>query len=308
LAHLGALVMTRKPARRLPGWIRLATAGLVVSLLGCSGWSFLSIFRRGRAWAAEGGTTSTAAALKEELVKRCDAFKAKQEEMWDFMEEHPEEEKKSKKSKKDKASLLEAESFAAQRVELSDDLQQLREKCIEAIEELGEMNPTARPTSGWRGYGGETPGNCVLNGTWKLLFTDAADATFRRGKRGSAKTFQEIDAEQGWFINCVDFSNEKSKLQGFRVFVEGRVLSDNEIELIFRKVRLLRRSRFFPEITIPLPGPGFLRAVGRLFARSKGGKVNESNRGAGFKLLYVDGDLRIHRTFDGLYFVQRRLQ
>jgi hypothetical protein len=23
----------------------------------------------------------------------------------------------------------------------------------------------------------------VLNGTWKLLFTDAADATFRRGKR-----------------------------------------------------------------------------------------------------------------------------
>lgn len=47
------------------------------------------------------------------------------------------------------------------------------------------------------------------------------------------------------------------------------------------KVRLLRRSRFLPEITIPLPGPGLLRAIGRLFARSKGGKVNESNRGAG---------------------------
>ena len=29
-------------------------------------------------------------------------------------------------------------------MELSDDLQQLREKCIEAIEELGEMHPTAR--------------------------------------------------------------------------------------------------------------------------------------------------------------------
>ena len=27
------------------------------------------------------------------------------------------------------------------------------------------------------------PGDCILNGTWKLLFTDAADATFRRGKR-----------------------------------------------------------------------------------------------------------------------------
>eukprot|EP00913_Durusdinium_trenchii_P005533 g5155.t1 len=220
------------------------------------------------------------------------------------------------------ASLLEAESFAAQRVQLSDELQELRAKCVEVIEELAEKNPTAQPTIGWRGYAGEPPKNSPLNGTWELLFTDAADATFKKGKRGSAKTFQEIDAELGWFINCVDFSNEKSKLRGFRVFVEGKALSDDEIELIFRtwalmiwitvflkdcKVRLLRRSRFLPEITIPLPGPGLLRAIGRLFARSKGGKVNESNRGAGFKLLYVDDDLRMHKTFDGLYFVQRRL-
>ncbi len=33
------------------------------------------------------------------------------------------------------------------------------------------------------------PGNCVLNGTWKLLFTDAADATFRRGKRTEPWSF-----------------------------------------------------------------------------------------------------------------------
>ena len=115
-------------------------------------------------------------------------------------------------------------------------------------------NPTSAPLKGWRGYGGEDPKNCVLNGTWKLIFTDAADATFKKSKRGSAKTFQEIDAEEGWFINCVDFSNPDSKLQGFRVFVEGKALNDSEVELIFRKVRLLRRSRFFPEITIPLPG------------------------------------------------------
>lgn len=85
----------------------------------------------------------------------------------------------------------------------------------------------------------------MLNGTWKLLFTDAADATFRRGKRrsgrisprrcragGSAKTFQEIDADLGWwpqvvkgihgrFINCVDFSSEESKLKGFRPLSEA---------------------------------------------------------------------------------------
>lgn len=46
-----------------------------------------------------------------------------------------------------------------------------------------------------------------------------------------------------------------------------------------------RLARFLPEITIPLPGgaslpgplglpgPGFLRAIGRIFARSKGGKA-----------------------------------
>jgi len=263
--------------------------------------------RVSRAALDAGTAVATSSALKEELVKRCDDFKQKQEEMWDFMDEQEEADKAKKSKKKDKASLLEAESFAAQQVVLSDELKDLRDKCVEVVEQLAEMNPTARPLSGWRGFDGESPGDCILNGTWKLLFTDAADATFRRGKRGAAKTFQEIDAEQGWFINCVDFSNEKSKLKGFRVFVEGKALNENEIELIFRKVRLLRRSRFFPEITIPLPGPGFLRAVGRLFARSKGGKVNESNRGAGFRLLYVDQDLRIHRTFDGLYFVQRRL-
>lgn len=52
--------------------------------------------------------------------------------------------------RKDKASLLEAESFAAQRVQLSDELQELRAKCVEVIEELAEKNPTAQPTIGWR--------------------------------------------------------------------------------------------------------------------------------------------------------------
>ena len=29
-------------------------------------------------------------------------------------------------------------------------------------------------------------------------------------------------------------------------------------------------------------------------------------KGAGFTLLYLDDDLRMHRTFDGQYFVQQR--
>lgn len=209
-------------------------------------------------------------------------------------------------------SFLEAESFASQEIALNAELDTLRNATISAIADLASENPNPKPTLGWRGFGGEDPGACILNGTWKLVFTDAADATFKKGKRGAATTYQEIDAAGGWFVNCVDFSSETSKLRGFRVFVEGKALSETEIQLIFRKVKLFRRSRFprlFGEITFGLPNPGLLRAIGRFFARSRGrGKANPSDRGAGFQLLYVDEDLRVHRTFDGLYFVQKRLE
>lgn len=283
------------------------SGGVALLLLAQCAWPVSFVGRTGLR-ATAGATASADVTYKEELQSLCEEFRSKQEEMWEMMDEQEKSEKKSgKRKEKSKASLLQAESFAAQRVQLGDELDALRNSTIEAIERVAAKNPTSAPLKGWRGYGGEDPKNCILNGTWKLIFTDAADATFKKSKRGSAKTFQEIDAKEGWFNNCVDFSNPDSKLQGFRVFVEGKALNDSEVELIFRKVRLLRRSRFFPEITIPLPGPGFLRKVGRLFARRKGGEVNPSDRGAGFKLLYVDEDLRIHRTFDGLYFVQKRL-
>lgn len=248
---------------------------------------------------------------KAELLRACEEFKAKQEETWEMMDEE-EASKSSSKKRGEKSSLLEAESFASQQTQLNDELAALRNRTIDAIHRLAAMNPTLEPVSGWRGFGGASPASCPLNGTWKLLFTDAADATFRKGKRGKATTFQEIDAEGGWFVNCVDFENPDSKLKGFRVFVEGDALSPTEIQLSFRKVRLLRRSRFpklFGQITIPLPSPKLLRRLGKLFARAsdKDAGVNPSRRGAGFKLLYVDGDLRVHQTFDGLFFVQRRL-
>ena len=47
-----------------------------------------------------------------------------------------------------------------------------------------------------------------------------------------------------------------------------------------------------------------LRAVAR---RASRGKAELSDRGAGFTLLYLDDDLRMHRTFDGQYFVQQRI-
>ena len=72
-------------------------------------------------------------------------------------------------------------------------------------------------------------------------------------------------------------------------------------------MKLLRpasRAPFLRTIVIPLPPSWFQRWVARRAARrkAKGGEL--SARGAGFSLLYLDDTLRMHKTFDGQYFVQ----
>ena len=144
----------------------------------------------------------------------------------------------------------------------------------------------------------------MLDGTWRLLFTTGADATFRKtNSTGKAVTFQNIDARGGYFVNSVDFPTSSGSLRGFRVVVRGKRLSDEEVQLYFRRIKLLRRSRFLRTVIFPLPPSWLLRAVARWASR---GKAKLSRRGAGFKILYLDDDLRCHLTFDGQYFVQQR--
>jgi len=203
--------------------------------------------------------------------------------------------------------LLEAESFVAVETKLNEDLASARTRIIDAVEKLAKLNPTAEPFNGWRNYGDCPPDECKLGGIWKLLWSNAADATFRSGKNGNATVFQVIDPAVGTFTNAVNFDGD-GKLKGFRVVIDGEVLNPEEVQLLFRKVRLLRRSRFprlFGRVTIPLPNPKLLRWLGR---RASRGKAELSNRGAGFKMLYLDDNFRMHQTFDGLYYVQQRLQ
>ena len=47
-----------------------------------------------------------------------------------------------------------------------------------------------------------------------------------------------------------------------------------------------------------------MRALAR---RASRGKAQLSDRGAGFTMLYLDDDLRMHKTFDGQFFVQQRI-
>ena len=200
---------------------------------------------------------------------------------------------------------LSAESFVAMESSYDAALRERRDAVVAAVDALAPLNPTAAPLDGWRGRNGRDA--CALDGRWALRFTNAADATFKRDDaRGAATTSQTIDSAAGLFVNCVDFDGD-GKLRGFRVEVEGEALNDSEVQLVFKRVRLLRRSRFprlFGTITIPLPNPRRLRKFSRGLI---GKKVDASDRGAGFALLYVDDDVRMHRTFDGLLFVQQRL-
>jgi len=56
---------------------------------------------------------------------------------------------------------------------------------VEIAEQLMSLNPILNPLEGWG------TSECKLGGNWKKLFTTAADATFKPGRRGNAKVFRD---------------------------------------------------------------------------------------------------------------------
>lgn len=194
--------------------------------------------------------------------------------------------------------ILSSDSFQQMKV----DVGVTGNKVIELAEQLSLLNPNPNPTLGFKEYGGVSAEDNMLNGQWKLRFTTAADASFAASKeRGVAITSQVIDAKEGTFTNVVDF--EKGKLRGFRVVVNGKPLSNTDIQLAFKSVKLLRESRFprlFGEISIRLPS----RLIRWLSARNR----PEDERNAPYlSLKYLDEDLRIHTTDSDNWFVQSRI-
>ena len=180
------------------------------------------------------------------------------------------------------------------------------EEIIEIAEKLARLNPTPIPTYGWQGYKGGNPENdCLLEGIWKLRFTTAADATFRESPtRGKAITFQDIDSTAGILTNVIDF--EKGNVEGFRVFVEGKAESDDEMALTFKRIIINRRKKFlffFKTIKIPLPSFKFLRAFAKTASMGRA-----QAKKAGFKILYIDDEFRMHKTNDGNWFIQTKVK
>jgi hypothetical protein len=201
------------------------------------------------------------------------------------------------KKRKKPRNILGSDSFGTLKLEVGEQ----GNKTIAIAEELAQLNPTPNPTYGWMGYGGGSPSDCKLQGKWKLKFTTAADATFPESpKRGNAITSQEVDATAGTLTNVVDF--EKGTILGFRVVVAGKATSDCEIELTFKRVVIFRDARIFKKIVFPIPTRLF-RWINRISSRGKASK-----RGPYFEMQYVDDNLRMHKTGEGNWFIQSRLE
>ena len=149
-----------------------------------------------------------------------------------------------------------------------------------------------------------------------MRFTTASDATFKPGRRGPATTLQYVNSTIGTFTNIIEFRENKGKVKGFQVVVEGKPVNDKRINLTFKRVIIDRRSRIgLNRIVIPLPNFNFLQR----FSRKKNlpeevseelnidTSTKKKREGPHFNMLYLDDEMRIHKTGEGNYFVQTRL-
>lgn len=187
-------------------------------------------------------------------------------------------------------------------------LQVLEGTIIELCEKIGAEYPPINPFQGWKDPDADT--RSPLDGRWSLRFTTAADATFKPNEKlGNAATSQRVCAETGYFINEIDFDGTgTSKVKGFRVFVEGKPRKDEEnvVDLKFRKVQILRDSRFpklFGSISLRIPTISSLSALSALFRISSGVAAKRPSK----KIVFVDDDMRIHKSSEGKWFVQSKL-
>ena len=193
---------------------------------------------------------------------------------------------------------------------------------FESVEELAKINPTAEATKGMgdKKYEGISP----LEGVWSLLFSTAADASFSRdSKRGDATAGNIVDAKNGRMTNVIKFApavdeegNEKQKAVGeLRVKLAVNAEGPNRVNLVFKYVAVKFTKFFFLPLrwTLYIPVPG--QTIGKLviglsnLKRRLLRKTNEPKRElpkAFFDVLFLDKDLRVHKTGEDNLFIQAR--
>jgi len=216
-----------------------------------------------------------------------------------------------------KGGELNSTSRAPQKVDfyaISKDVGDKAQEIMSVCDQLSEYAPLDEPTQ----YLGDTEKGDLapLRGPWKSLFSTAADANFNKNStRGAAKAQNIVNATKGTITNVIDFETKEDGtepvLKQLNVVIRATAVSAKRVELQFRYAKAVLTKFFFLKLKwslyIPVPGPFITRCivfVSRIlrFGRKSTKKIPK----AYFDILYLDDDLRIHKTGEDNLFVQGR--
>jgi hypothetical protein len=192
------------------------------------------------------------------------------------------------------------------------------ELVLSLVDELSQFNPTECPTLGLAGYGSGSALEAPLNGSWRLLFTNAKDAeepartesdpSGQFGKSAATgvtvKTGQTIDASKGECVNFIALEGDSRPFDRLEITIQMTPLTETRVRLDF-----LRGVAF--NANAPLP---FLREFRFSFPPAVVGDILATIRGkdpkiepqAYFDVVYIDDTMRVHKTGLGKVFVQER--
>ena len=205
-----------------------------------------------------------------------------------------------------KGGELDSDSRAPRKLDfytISENVGRAADKVFTAVDALSAVNPTPSATSQWG-----TPSS-PLCGTWRLLFSTAADATFsKNSKRGAAQASNVVAEEGGRITNVIEFApseaGRRRLVESLRVRLGGAAAGANRIVLTFRYA-VVQFGRFFRlpvrwRLYIPVPGPMLTRLLFFVMRRKEAPPLPY------FDVLYLDGELRVHRTGEGNLFIQKK--
>jgi hypothetical protein len=214
-----------------------------------------------------------------------------------------------------KGGEINATSRAPQKVDyyaVSTDVGKAADTVMATCDQITAYNPTSNATA----YLGDKDNGLMapLHGPWKLLFTTAADASFSKNStRGDARAQNVVDAPKGRITNIIDFlPKEDGKdpvLKQLKVVIGAKASSANRVELNFRYAKAVLTRFFFLPVTwslyIPVPATFITRCIVLFYRIFRRGQAKRPPQ-AYFDVVYLDDDLRIHKTGEDNLFVQAR--
>lgn len=194
------------------------------------------------------------------------------------------------------------------------------ETILRLVDELSQLNPTSCATFGLAGYNGGVGSKAPLNGPWRLLYTNAkdAEAPARTEKKAGEKfgetvakgvevrTGQRIDGALGKCVNFIvlEGDDDKRPFDKLEITIKMTPLNDSRVRLDFLKANAKNDRAplpFLRDVTFNFPPASLYDAVARLR-----GQDPDVEPQAYFDVLYIDNEIRAHRTGEGKIFVQKR--